>query len=226
MSKKYPSYVKAAICDPQEVPNTPYKVRYSLTAEFDNSFKNKLLFILMNPSHATDLISDETINICSHIAFNDLNKFEIGSITIVNVHPYYEPKSFKLQAILDDLKTNHPSIYENTMKENMKTILQEIDNSNYVFLSTGLVPKEIVDKGSYRELVRSIHNYLEEKVGSVFLCKGDRNKKYFGSVQLSYHINPLGGQYVNKAKRFFIRNTKLVEIPNGPEIALTHFLKA
>jgi len=92
-------------------------------------------------------------------------------MTIVNIHPYYEPKSFKLQTIVDDLKTNHPNHYESTMEKNITTILQEIDSANYVFLCTGLVPKEIVDKDSYRELIRSTHNYLEENVEFVFYVK-------------------------------------------------------
>lgn len=225
MSKPYASYVKIpTVCEPQEIPDTPYKLRYSLTAKLNNSFENKLLFILMNPSHATDSISDDTINICAHIAYADLKQLEIGSITIVNIHPYYQPKSFKLQIILDDLKTNYPKLYKSSMNENMTTILQEIDNTNYVFLCTGLVPEKIVDKVSYGKLVRSIHNYLEGKVKPVFLCKGDQNKKFYGSGHFSYHLNPLGGKYVNKAKRFFIRNTEFVEVPNEHEIALTHYL--
>ncbi|WP_158291448.1 DUF1643 domain-containing protein [Desulfosporosinus sp. Sb-LF] len=225
MSEKYPSYVKLPTeCDPQTIPNTPYTVRYSLTAKLNNHFESKLLFILMNPSHATDLISDETINYCAHIAYTDVKQLKIGSVTIVNIHPYYEPKSFKLQTIIEDLKTNHPNLYGSTMEKNKTTILQEIDNANYVFLCTGLVPKEIVDKDSYRKLIRSIHNYLEEKVEFVFLCKGDQNKQFYGEGHFTYHLNPLGGQYVNKAKKFVIRNTEFLEVPNEPEIALTHYL--
>ncbi|SDN62180.1 DUF1643 domain-containing protein [Bacillus sp. OK048] len=226
MSKKYPDYVKVPTeCDPQPIPNTQYKVRYYLSAELDNNYKNKLLFILMNPSHASKTVSDETINYCAHIAFKDLKKIKIGSITIVNIHPYYEPKSSKLQTILDDLKNNHQIQYESTMKENKRTILQEIDNANYVFLCTGLVPKKIEDKACYRRLIRSIHDYLEENDKIVYLCKGEHNKKFFGTGNLSYHINPLGGKNINKAKRFHIRSTKFVEIPNEHEVALTHFLK-
>ena len=55
-------------------------------------------------------------------------------------------------------------------------------------------------------------------------CKGDQNKKFYGSGHFSYLLNPLGGRYVNKAQRFFIRNTEFVEVPNEHEIALTHYL--
>lgn len=221
----YPPCVKLpTVCDPQDIPNTPYKRRYSLEAELKNSFENKLLFILMNPSLATDLISDKTIDHCAHVAYADLKHLEIGSITIVNIHPYYQPKSSELQPILYDLKTNHLNLYESTMKENMTTILQEIDKTNYVFLCTGLVPKKIVDKDSYRKLIRTVHNYLEENVKFVFLCKGERNKKFYGPGNFSYHLSPLG-RYVDKAKRFFIRNTKFVEVPCEQEIPLTHYLR-
>lgn len=223
MATIYPSYVKTPVdCDCRDIEGTDYRLRYVLNVELENSCSNsnRLLYILMNPSVANESISDKTVNKCAHHAFHDLKHLEIGSFSIVNIHPFYESNSLELQPILTNLKSNFPEKYLESMNCNLKTIHQAIKDSHEIFLCTGNVPKSIINKREYRSLVRSVHSYIESESREVYLVKGDRNQRWYGDGHLSHHLNPKVGR-INKAKKHGIKNNKFIDLPHEPEVNLS-----
>jgi len=222
MTVDYPKFVKNIKCNPLPVGNTKYMYRECLTIDLDNDYTDNITFALMNPSDANEDNSDKTVNNCLLIAHHDLAHLKIGSVTVVNVHSYYEPKSFKLQETLTYMTKHHPELHESIMESNKTAIYKALTDAEHIFLCTGNVPSSIKDKAAYRVLVRDIHRHIEAQDKPVFLCKGDKNKSFRGKGNLSHHLTPLVG-YTNKAKKYTIRNAKFIEIPEEKEFKLTHF---
>ena len=179
MVEIYPSYVKIPTsCKIVKLGNTTISSRRVLNAELDNLFEKKILFILMNPSKADNNISDKTINKCAHISYHDLKKLKIGYFSVVNVYPFYEAYSSKLQSTLVAVQSASKSFYYKEIIKNLEVISLEIVKADYIFLCTGGIPKEIIDINEYQFLINTIHSYVETNKGTVFLGKGDKNKDY------------------------------------------------
>ncbi|PFR33803.1 DUF1643 domain-containing protein [Bacillus cereus] len=125
-------YLKESICLPQglEVQRAQHLAifdkskenRYTLRINWDPN-KNKVAVLMMNPSHATALNSDDTVKFMVPYV---IRYFDAGSIWIVNMSPFIEPDSLKVDA------TKFTSD-----KENMNFIEQAIKWSDIAFLSWG-----------------------------------------------------------------------------------------
>ncbi|WP_350272341.1 DUF1643 domain-containing protein [Bacillus cabrialesii] len=61
-----------------------------------------------NPSDADATVSDPTINILSELLHTRENCYEIGTIYIVNVYPFYEPNSENLFELLKNINILSP----------------------------------------------------------------------------------------------------------------------
>lgn len=214
MSDGYPTYVKTPTdCKTIKIKSTDIRSRRYLKAGLKNKYDNKVLFILMNPSKAGKTISDKTINKCAHTAFYDLRALEIGHFSIVNVYPFYESNSSKLQVALAAVQNTSKRFYYKELIENLKTIYSAIEMSDYIVLCTGGMPKEIIDKDEYQFLINTIHSYIETIKGTAYLGKGNNNKGFIKDGKYSYHLCPNGNpRTINKLKLHKLENGQFLEV--------------
>jgi hypothetical protein len=83
----------AIIIDCKSSGDTTY--RYSLTIPFNRKGEKSVLVVMMNPSKATDKVSDNTINKVLTRIHNECP--EVSKVTITNLYPLYETYSDKLE---------------------------------------------------------------------------------------------------------------------------------
>lgn len=218
----YPHYVKTPVkCVIKEL-NSNISSRRVLTAKLKNNFNKSILFILMNPSKANEYESDRTINKCASIAFNDLRHLEVGKFCIVNVYPFYESDSTKLETLLNKVRSTSRSFYFKELIRNLQTIESRVKRSDYVLLGTGGIPKTITNKREYKFILNTIVSYIETYRETVFLVSSNKyNNRFIYNDEFSYHICPKGNpNTIDKIKLHKIENGKFVEIPSEKVIHL------
>ncbi|MEH6945181.1 DUF1643 domain-containing protein [Bacillus sp. JJ722] len=222
MTETYPSYVKSITnCDTKRIKSTKVKSRTILTAQLNNRYTKKILFILMNPGVADMDVSDSTVNKCAHVAFNDLRSYKIGAFSIVNVYPYFL-SSTNLHKVLDSVKSLSSAYYYKKLFANLSLIHDQIVEADYVFLCTGGIPENIDDANEYEFLIDTIHSYVESIHGAAFLAKSDRYKSFVKNDKYSYHLCPSGiPNVINTAQRFKISKGRFVQIENQYKLPLT-----
>lgn len=178
----------------------------------------------MNPSEADEHLSDRTVNKCASIAYNDLSYLNIGEIFIVNVYPFYESKSSNLNDVLLKIKKVSNSYYYREVFINLQIIQRLINNSKYVLLATGEIPKTISNEKEYQFILDSIVSYIESSIGTVYLAtsKYKYKNKYILKDKYSYHICPNGNpKIIDRIKLHKVKSGKFLEILDGKEIILT-----
>lgn len=107
--------------------------RYSLEVSI-NTFNSKstATVIMMNPSKATKICSDDTVNKVLEF-FKTYKNIPIKKVTILNLFPYYETDSKKLAKYVDNNDSND-------LQENINRFENYIDESDLIVLAWGDVP--------------------------------------------------------------------------------------
>ncbi|MEK5398429.1 DUF1643 domain-containing protein [Paenibacillus sp. FSL K6-2859] len=135
---KYHESVQSVECK-SEILISGIEARYSLTITLNNKYEKMLTYIMMNPSIADLIQSDQTLNRVIAFAASEANKpKEIGKVNIVNLFGLYETKSPSLQSIIDQL-TPIPG-YVDYLNKNRNSIEVGISTSDYIVLAWGDVP--------------------------------------------------------------------------------------
>ncbi|WP_339218919.1 DUF1643 domain-containing protein [Paenibacillus sp. FSL H8-0332] len=135
---QYHGSVKSVDCI-SEVLIGKVEARYSLKVTLDNFHDKTLTYIMMNPSIADLLQSDQTVNRVITFAASEANRLkEIGKVNIVNLFGLYETKSPSLQSIIDQLSPT-PG-YVDYLNKNRNSIQEGILASDYIVLAWGNVP--------------------------------------------------------------------------------------
>ncbi|NRG28812.1 DUF1643 domain-containing protein [Bacillus circulans] len=157
MSKPYNStYVDKVIeC---EVENLIDNIdgRYLLKIKLRNNFTNTLTIVMMNPSKANELCSDDTVDKVISFVFQ-MNSVEdsliknIGFINIVNIFPAYEPNSKELNDILEVIIGKGKFI--SMQSKNRITFEKALAESQYVVLAWGDVPSKVNVKNHTHEVL-------------------------------------------------------------------------
>lgn len=135
---QYHKSAKSIECN-SEVLLDKIEARYSLTVTLNNSHEKTLTYIMMNPSIADLLQSDQTVNRVIAFAASEANKSkEIGKVNIVNLFGLYETQSPSLQSIIDQLTPT--SGFVDYLNKNRNSIQDGISTSDYIVLAWGDVP--------------------------------------------------------------------------------------
>jgi hypothetical protein len=222
MAIEYPNYVETPTkCLIKEL-NNSIASRKNLSAKLKNGYDNSVLFILMNPSKANEYESDRTINKCASIAFNDLKQLKIGRFSIVNVYPFYESNSTKLNEVLIKVNKYSRTFGYQELLDNLKVIQNEIKHSDYIVIGTGGIPKTISNQEEYEFILNTIISYAESYKGKVYLGSSEKyNDRFVYKGKYSYHICPNGNpNTIDKIKLHKIRNGIFIEIPGVKEIPI------
>ncbi|MDA2462539.1 DUF1643 domain-containing protein [Bacillus cereus group sp. MYBK65-1] len=223
MNIRYPEYVEIPTeCEIKNI-TKEISLRNLLTAKLKNEFNKNFLFILMNPSKADNYHSDKTINKCAGIVHNDLVDLVIGQFSIVNVYPFYESDSIKLNDILREAQGELKDLYTKQLEINLKVIKKKISEANHVFLGTGGIPNGISNREEYQSILDTILSYLESSKGVVYLGTSRKYKgRYVLKNKYSYHICPRGNpNVIDKLKLHKVYKGNFESIPDEKEISLT-----
>ena len=94
-----------------------FKFRYSITNKF-NSGRGRLLFILLNPSTATEKVYDPTLLRCKKRAINSC----VYQFRVCNLFAYRATKPKELQKVSDPIGPYNNEILKNSIKWSDKII--------------------------------------------------------------------------------------------------------
>ncbi len=145
------------------------KYRYSLTRIWEPE-DNLLMFVMLNPSKATEVIPDRTVTMCMNRA--KLPHHNFGGICVTNLFAFYSTDPQALIGIDDPIGT-----------ENYRIIEEKAQDAHTIVCAWG-------DGGNderFREYVANIKAMLRQAVGNR-LC-------YFGltdTLRQPKHPRPLG----------------------------------
>lgn len=160
--------------------------RLWLSLLIDKNAKESLLVILKNPSRATKNISDKTVFTVTNYVHKNRNKYSalknIGTITIINLIPFYE--TYANQLVILGTKIID--------KQNLDVINDLTLKHNKVIVAWGNHPK-----GLHKE-------YEELKQKTLDILKLNRNNVFYLD-KLSKSGNPKHGQvwgYENELLKF------------------------
>lgn len=172
--------------------DSSYNRRFLLSIPLSAEAKNSLLVILKNPSCATTIECDVTINrIINYVELNKTNPLlkKIDKIEIVNLFAYYETYSDSLKGVYeefgeeflvgnDNLSTDDVYLLE---LNNDQIINEAIPNASLVILAWGDSAKGI--KSLYRKRVKQVKGFVKHlnMINSVFYVNSiskDGNPKH------------------------------------------------
>lgn len=159
--------------------------RYSLTINLGLT-RRTLVFILMNPSAATENVSDVTVNNCIKYAINN----NYSKVIVLNLFPFYISEGEKLDNFLKNKSSNDLKIYlDRNIKEIEWIIENETKGSYEIILGTGWSWAKInkVDQ-LFIEQAQKIYELLQPK--NVYAFKRGNNS-FTGSrasCKFTYHL--------------------------------------
>ncbi|MFC3748718.1 DUF1643 domain-containing protein [Paenibacillus sp. GCM10012306] len=119
------------------------RVRHNLVLSLSEKTNGEVLsFILMNPSLADTLQSDDTVNsmliFVDRLIKEDARFEKVHEVVVLNLFPFYEPSSKSLGEVIK--KVNGIAQLLNT---NQRHIRKQLKKSHYVVLGWGNVPPKI-----------------------------------------------------------------------------------
>ena len=178
---RYPEFVNSITL------NATKDKRYWLRLGIDKNKEEDIVVILKNPSRANDKVSDKTVfNVCNYIYRNQKTYSalkNIRSIIILNLIPYYQTDSKKLQSwkeVVIDF-------------QNLETIKSFTTECDKIIIAWGNHPKGLYDE----------YLFLKSKVIKIIT----RNKKEIFYVdRITIKGNPKHGQvwgYNNQLIRLY-----------------------
>ncbi|PDX92533.1 DUF1643 domain-containing protein [Bacillus thuringiensis] len=145
--------------------------RYSLEVSINTSnAKSTATVIMMNPSKATKICSDDTVNKVLRF-FKKYKNIPIKKVTILNLFPYYETYSAELAKYVDKNESND-------LQDNIDNFENYIDESDLIVLAWGDVPSGFSAK-THNKYVKKTMDIITavQKRDVVYVFKDNRFDK-------------------------------------------------
>ncbi|EOO70346.1 hypothetical protein IIC_04788 [Bacillus cereus VD021] len=147
--------------------------RYSLEVAIDSNTsidKSMATVIMMNPSKATKICSDDTVNKVLRF-FKKYKNIPIKKVTILNLFPYYETDSAELAKYVDNNDSND-------LQENINRFENYINECDLIVLAWGDVPSGFSAK-THNEYVKKTMDIITaaQKKNVVYVFKDNRFAK-------------------------------------------------
>jgi hypothetical protein len=142
--------------------------RYSLEISINTSnAKSKATVIMMNPSKATKICSDDTVNKVL-MFFKKYKNIPVKKATILNLFPYYVTDSAELANYVDNNDFND-------LQENIYRFENHIDESDLIVLAWGDVPSGFSAK-THNKYVKKTMDIIKksEKNNNIHVFKDNR----------------------------------------------------
>lgn len=143
---------------------------------YDNK-KLNVLTILMNPSDATDKISDPTVNNVIKYFYKQNYK----SITVCNIFPFYQPQSQNLYKCFIAYNLRY-----SILKSNMIKVKQEILNADEIVIGYGDCPSDF-PATVYYDQISKVLNYILNSNKILYVFSYTKKNKNFTKYNNPYH---------------------------------------
>ncbi|MDG4957323.1 DUF1643 domain-containing protein [Lactococcus lactis] len=176
--------------------------RYSLTINL-GSTSGTLVFILMNPSAATESVSDVTVNNCIEYARNN----NYSKVIVLNLFPFYFSEGEKLDNFLNEKSSNNLEIYlDRNMKEIKWILKNEANTSHEIILGTGWTWTNINEvKKVFTEQAQKLYKILQSKTVYAFKKENEYFTNSGVSCNFTYHLGGIRSTKLENEKKFEIK---------------------
>lgn len=143
--------------------------------------------ILMNPSSADIIDSDDTINFVTK--YIHINIPDIHWIRFYNLYPFYEPSSSKIYPLIQSLSETE---YLSAMKENRKEIKKTLRTTTHLFLGYGQCSGDALDKANYYDIeTKNLLNIIEKNYkNNIYVFETSQSKDILIQKKYPRHPNP------------------------------------
>lgn len=165
--------------------------------------------ILMNPSNADSVDSDDTINFVTEYIHKNIP--EIHWIRFYNLYPFYEPKSSKIYPLIHNLT---PSEYRTAMNANRREIKKSLKSTTHLFLGYGQCSGDSTDKSVYFDietdkLLNMIEKYYKN---DIFVFETSQSNNILIQNKYPRHPNPNSEHFANNHHKCHIKNGSIILI--------------
>ncbi|MFC8150402.1 DUF1643 domain-containing protein [Bacillus paralicheniformis] len=151
-------FVKEVIDCKTEKLTSLIEARYCLSLDLNNGLDSSYAVVMLNPSKANKEISDLTIDKLARFS-HSMN--EAGTLHIVNLFPFYEPKSENLASIIKNLRIADEELYNQAMDLNGQIIESFVKGAKKVILAWGDCPDSF-SKLLYDQELKKIGELLKQ----------------------------------------------------------------
>jgi hypothetical protein len=154
-----PSYVKVASVKSDKTKissNTFIRTKFFIPLTKRKGANKTVSTVLMNPSAASDNVSDKTINFVIEYIYENIPK--ACAVIINNLFPFCEGNSKLLYDKINSLNNND---YNAAMLNNISSIKTTISKASYTFLGYGQFSGKVDDQHFYDEATSELLKLIE-----------------------------------------------------------------
>ncbi|WRP05657.1 DUF1643 domain-containing protein [Rossellomorea aquimaris] len=143
--------------------------------------------ILMNPSTADSVNSDDTINFVTEYIHKNIP--EIYWIKFYNLYPFYEPKSPMIYPLIHNLTSRE---YRTAMDANRLEIKNSFKSTTHLFLGYGQCSGDSNDKASYYDIetVKLLKMIEKNYKNDIFVFETSQSNNILIKNKYPRHPNP------------------------------------
>ncbi|MCM3390569.1 DUF1643 domain-containing protein (plasmid) [Ureibacillus chungkukjangi] len=165
--------------------------------------------ILMNPSSADDIDSDDTINFVIKYIYQNIP--EIDWIRFYNLYPFYESSSPMIYPLIHNLSKSE---YSSAMKENRKEIKKTLGSTTHLFLGYGQCSGDANDKSTYYDIeTEKLLNMIEKYYkNDIYVFETSQSEDILIKKKYPRHPNPNNKHVAINHHKCQIKNGSIVLI--------------
>lgn len=165
--------------------------------------------VLMNPSSADKIDSDDTINFVTEYIYKNIP--EIHEIRFYNLYPFYESNSSKIYPLIHSLTALE---YNTSMNANRLEIKKSLKSTTQLFLGYGQCSGDSNDKASYYvpetlKLLTMIESYYNN---DIFVFETSQSNEVLIKKKYPRHPNPNNEHFATNHHKCQIRNGSIILI--------------
>jgi hypothetical protein len=186
--------------------NSKVEMRTSLRVPLRRSIAS---CILMNPSTADSMDSDDTINFVTEYIHKNIP--EIHWIRFYNLYPFYEPKSPKIYDLIHNLT---PLEYSTAMDSNRLEIKKSLESTTHLFLGYGQCSGDANDKSGYYDIetVKLLNMIEKHYKNDIFVFETSQSNKILIKNKYPRHPNPNNEHFATNHHKCRIKNGSIILI--------------
>ncbi|MET3658402.1 DUF1643 domain-containing protein [Sporosarcina psychrophila] len=163
--------------------------------------------ILMNPSAADNVDSDNTINVVTKYIYENFPN--IQRIRYFNLYPFYEPSSTNIYPLIHNLTSLE---YDRAMIANRKAIKKTLDTTTHLFLGYGQCSGNSNDKTDYYDIeTAEILSMLEKRyTNETFVFETSQSDNILIKGKYPRHPNPNNEHMATNHHKCHIKNGSII----------------
>jgi hypothetical protein len=196
----------SGIKEKKKLLNSEVEIRTSLRIPIKRGIAS---CILMNPSSADSVDSDDTINFVTEYIHRKIP--EIYRVRFYNLYPFYEPKSPKIYPLIRSLT---PLEYNTAMDANRLEIKKTFKSTTHLFLGYGQCSGNSNDKSSYYDIetVKLLNMIEKNYKNDIFVFETSQSNNILIKNKYPRHPNPNNEHIATNHHKCHIKNGFIILI--------------